>query len=86
MNSLWDRLPEEIEIKIYKINHGKLMNNLVNEINKKNKVYHLCKYYTEPIYNFWYMGVGLKSLKEKFWINAMSYHSNYKTLYEHFNK
>ena len=82
MKSHWDKLPEDICIVIYQIIHKEQMTLLINEIQYKynrNRIFH---YYTSPILNFWYIGVGLKALQPKHWDNTKKHHAKYNALYD----
>ena len=81
MESYWDMLPDDICIVIYKIVHKELMKKLINEIKNKYNKYDRFNYWTNPIYNFWYIGAGLKALKPKHWGNIYKYHERYYRLY-----
>ena len=86
MYSYWDILPEEICIEIYKINHMSYMKELIDEIKMKYNKHNLFEYYNDKIINFWYIGVGLKSLRPEHWMEIKNYHKKYKSLYKNYKR
>ena len=81
MESYWDMLPEDICILIYKKIHKEYMENIIIQIKNNYDKYDVFEYWTNPIYNYWYIGTGLKALKPKHWGNIYKYHKRYNSLY-----
>ena len=86
MKSYWDMLPEDICRFIYEINHKAYMKDLIEEIKMRDAKHSLFEYYSCKMMNFWYIGVGIKSLQPEHWGKIKNHHMKYKLLYDSYKR